>query len=296
MIRSFRSGLLGLVVAALGVIPAACQSGGIGDPCTPEDEQNAQFPGFNLSEAYIESSSFQCATRICLSNHFQGRVSCPLGQPDTKNCSGPGGAHDELCDATRGEKCVESSTSLPSCDPTLAGACASSGGICDPALKSCVCAAGATPPAGFACVPQGKVSVLKRFVCHVPGACQTPDGGEQANAGKACCLPGTDTPVEASVCGQCAAASKRDAAEAVYCSCRCGVADGDPPEPDFNFCACPGGFTCSQIRSDLDLGDRELTGKYCIKEGTAFGSSGDSSCGLVAGAIGPTCAGLASAP
>ena len=65
MTRSILCGLLALLsVGALGVLPVACQSGGIGDPCTPEDEYNTQFPGFKVTEENIESRSFQCSTRI----------------------------------------------------------------------------------------------------------------------------------------------------------------------------------------------------------------------------------------
>ena len=69
---------------ALGVFSAGCQSGGIGDPCTPEDEYQKYFSGYAVSEVNIESRSFQCETRLCLVNHFQGRVSCPYGQLDAK--------------------------------------------------------------------------------------------------------------------------------------------------------------------------------------------------------------------
>jgi hypothetical protein len=208
MLRSLCSGLLGLAaVAALAAIPLACQSGGVGDPCTPDDESSALFDGFDISETYIESRAFQCSTRICLVNHFQGRVSCPLGQ---------------------------------------------------------------------AAAPLG------------PSGCQTEGGSVAENEGKACCVPGSDAPVGVPVCGQCDAASNRDAAQTVYCSCRCDVADGDPPEPDFEFCACPGGFTCSQIRSDLALGDPQLTGKYCVKDGTAFGATAPT-CGASTGNHGAPC-------
>lgn len=56
-----------------------CTPGGVGDPCTPEDEYLANFGGFGVEEVNVESKSFQCETRICLVNHFQGRVSCPYG-------------------------------------------------------------------------------------------------------------------------------------------------------------------------------------------------------------------------
>ncbi|HVY26709.1 MAG TPA: hypothetical protein VHB79_09155 [Polyangiaceae bacterium] len=68
--------LLGL--SALGAV--GCTPGGVGDPCTPEDEYQQTFSGFQQTEVNVESRSFQCATRICLVNHFQGRVSCKLGQ------------------------------------------------------------------------------------------------------------------------------------------------------------------------------------------------------------------------
>lgn len=57
-----------------------CTPGGVGDPCTPEDEYQPGFQGYGVGEVNIESRSFQCETRLCLVNHFQGRVSCPYGQ------------------------------------------------------------------------------------------------------------------------------------------------------------------------------------------------------------------------
>lgn len=57
-----------------------CQSGGVGDPCIPEDEYQAYFSGYELGEVNLETRSFQCETRVCLVDHFQGRVSCPYGQ------------------------------------------------------------------------------------------------------------------------------------------------------------------------------------------------------------------------
>jgi hypothetical protein len=57
-----------------------CASTGVGDPCTPEQEYRPDFLGFSVNEVSVESKSFQCQTRLCLVNHFQGRVSCPYGQ------------------------------------------------------------------------------------------------------------------------------------------------------------------------------------------------------------------------
>ncbi|MBX3223203.1 MAG: hypothetical protein KF795_22010 [Labilithrix sp.] len=68
----------------LFVAGPGCADEGIGDPCTPEQEYNPDFLGFDEKEVNVESKSFQCRTRLCLVNHFRGRVSCPYGQ-------GPGG-------------------------------------------------------------------------------------------------------------------------------------------------------------------------------------------------------------
>jgi hypothetical protein len=205
MTRSILSGMLGVIsVLALGGIPVACQSGGVGDPCIPEDEYKTDFAGFKVTEENIESRSFQCQTRICLVNHFQGRVSCPYGQDN----------------------------------PTT-----------NPASK--------------------------------PG-CQTVTSTDE-DKGKACCVPGTDEVIGTEVCSQCAGTSKRDAAQAVYCSCRCDVAEGEPPDENFNFCECPTGYVCSQIRPNVGLGDVQLTGKYCIKQGTEFNAAIGDPCGTVKG-------------
>jgi len=80
-----------LATALLGLFPLACQPGGVGDPCTPEDEYNQTFPGYQATEVNVESKSFQCETRVCLVNHFQGRVSCKYGQaspPATQPATG----------------------------------------------------------------------------------------------------------------------------------------------------------------------------------------------------------------
>lgn len=82
--------------ALLLLVGPGCGSEGIGDPCVPEQEYDQNFLGFDRNEVNVESKSFQCRTRVCLVNHFQGRVSCPYGQgkggeaPAGKNCTIPG--------------------------------------------------------------------------------------------------------------------------------------------------------------------------------------------------------------
>ena len=45
MIRKI-TGFSLLGTALLGLLPLACQPGGVGDPCTPEDEYGVKFPGY----------------------------------------------------------------------------------------------------------------------------------------------------------------------------------------------------------------------------------------------------------
>jgi len=64
-----------IVLAMLGMV--GCGAPGVGDPCIPE-----QIPdnGFDDSEAYIESSSVQCETRVCMVWHLKG------APPETQIC------------------------------------------------------------------------------------------------------------------------------------------------------------------------------------------------------------------
>ncbi len=84
MTRSFPalSKLTFLAVPLFGLAAIGCKPGGVGDPCTPEDEYQVDFAGYSETEVNVESRSFQCETRVCLVNHFRGRVSCPYGQTE----------------------------------------------------------------------------------------------------------------------------------------------------------------------------------------------------------------------
>jgi len=57
-----------------------CGSTGVGDPCTPDEEYDPTFQGFSVDAVSAETKSYQCLSRLCLVNHFQGRVTCPYGQ------------------------------------------------------------------------------------------------------------------------------------------------------------------------------------------------------------------------
>lgn len=69
-----------LVGGGLLASSPGCSEQGVGDPCTPEQEYDPTFNGFSIEEVNVESKSFQCRTRVCLVNHFQGRTSCTYGQ------------------------------------------------------------------------------------------------------------------------------------------------------------------------------------------------------------------------
>jgi hypothetical protein len=93
MTRKILAGLAAAIAISV-VTGTGCQSTGVGDPCTPEQEYDPSFLGFEATEVSVESKSFQCQTRLCLVNHFQGRVSCPYGQdvtgaplPGTVSCA-----------------------------------------------------------------------------------------------------------------------------------------------------------------------------------------------------------------
>jgi hypothetical protein len=82
--------ILAAFAAAVAVVAAAgtgCQTTGVGDPCTPEAEYDTSFLGFSYNEVSTESADFQCFSRLCLVNHFQGRVSCPYGQDSAGTAS-----------------------------------------------------------------------------------------------------------------------------------------------------------------------------------------------------------------
>jgi hypothetical protein len=159
-----------LVLACISSLPLGCDSNGVGDPCVPEEEYEPGFSGFSVEEVNAESRSFQCATRLCLVNHFQGRVSCPYGQTE-----------------------------------------------------------------------------------------------QEAGADPKCFIPDAATPVRAPVGPQ---LHSRRAADAVYCSCRC-----DGPDPTARYCECPSGYACTELVPEFQLGQRELTGKYCVREGTQYDKS-----------------------
>jgi hypothetical protein len=80
------------VITALSAAPG-CASTGVGDPCIPDEEYDPTFQAFSINDVNVESKSYVCLTRLCLVNHFQGRVSCPYGQSaEGTGTAGPAGS------------------------------------------------------------------------------------------------------------------------------------------------------------------------------------------------------------
>ena len=131
MIRKTLAALTATVsIAFVSIVSGTgCQSSGVGDPCIPEAEYSPTFTGFDKTEVNVESKSFQCLTRLCLVNHFQGRVSCPYGQNGTANAAyGAASNGGFSCDGK-----------TPSTGP--------SNQCCVPGVQAPVIAAGETNPA-----------------------------------------------------------------------------------------------------------------------------------------------------
>ena len=282
----------GVVVETLQPAPAPIV-GAIGDPCVPGDERYAAAAGARLSEVVLEDHFAACNSGICLVNHFQGRVSCPLGQEAPASCTGPS---DTSCGS--GSSCVATGNTGPYCDSTAPDSAAPQcgSGVCNAQRNTCKCSNDTECPSDTVCDPDSRECT--RYICRNPGGCQSADATDAENAGKSCCAEGTSAPVSEAVCGQCQEESRRTAENAVYCSCRCGPADGTPPDGSA-YCACPGGFECSEVLPDVGLGDGQLAGKYCIKQGTAFvtppgGLPDPTQCGEVSGYLGSSCEGIKS--
>ncbi|MCC6525527.1 MAG: hypothetical protein IT373_22950 [Polyangiaceae bacterium] len=264
--------LLPMVIIAVGTlhVVSSCHtasvvplpSGGVGEACTPAEEQRGDFAGYSITEV-VDAQSPDCASGFCLVNHFQGRVSCPRGQAAATRCT-----TDAEC--TPPDTCTVANEFAPPCDPaqTVAGqnpACSS--GMCDEAGGYCACGAPSDCPlvGGYTCdvAPGASSGVCRARVCSSPARTDR------------CYLPGTDTPVVVDVCGQCAADGLRDAAGAVYCSCRCGALAGEDPSADF--CECPAGYGCHKVLASPGTGGP--SGMFCIKEGSTY--TGDAQCGTL---------------
>jgi hypothetical protein len=61
----------------------------LGESCLPPDELLGDFMGYSVSDVSVVKGTTECASNVCLVNHFQGRVSCPYGQTDQETLNDP---------------------------------------------------------------------------------------------------------------------------------------------------------------------------------------------------------------
>ena len=126
---------IALAVAALGAI--GCTDIGVGDPCIPETvpcNANGEACGYKASEAYLEATSVQCKSRLCivykLDNNSAGMIaSDPRSLCEDQN--------------PRKEGCVDSEALAKSVYCT----CRCDTGGVKSGIDTCTC------PDGFSCEP-----------------------------------------------------------------------------------------------------------------------------------------------
>lgn len=145
MRASGRFNVAGAAVALALLGSVGCAPSGQGDPCTPEAIPSG---GFSPREVYVETSSVQCRTRICMVYHLSGNPECEEGI--SPHCPTPATASAE-CTSAGGSLCVTSpvpdvvSTNDNALDRVFCTCRCSAGG--NPSLPLCRCTD------GFRCVP-----------------------------------------------------------------------------------------------------------------------------------------------
>ncbi len=134
-----------VATALTTIVLQGCTSAGVGDPCIPEQEFDRNFLGFDPGEVSVESHSFQCLTRLCLVNHFRGRVTCPYGQDASGSSCALPGATPSPANAVDGPvppQCVDRAAA----DAVYCSCrCANVDGRTDDGANYCAC------PDGFEC-------------------------------------------------------------------------------------------------------------------------------------------------
>jgi hypothetical protein len=125
----------------------------VGVACISENEQVAAFPGFSTNEINVTEGTPQCASGVCLADHFQGRASCPYGQTQSDLDKPP--SDPARCRTTTKDNVVGSTPVTEVVPPQIVDRRAEDVMIC-----SCVCG-GDDPnrpthcscPAGMECAP-----------------------------------------------------------------------------------------------------------------------------------------------
>jgi hypothetical protein len=120
-------------LALLGLVVTACADEGVGDPCLPEtipcststgeDGKVTKKCGFTSQESYIESSSVQCRSRLCIVHKLDNGTG--TANPTVPCSATPGKDEREKGCVTEGEvsnsifctcRCGGPSTSVEFCE------------------------------------------------------------------------------------------------------------------------------------------------------------------------------------
>jgi len=68
-----RFALKWIAIVVMALSGAACANDGVGDPCIPESVPCTDgVCGFSKTESYVESSSVQCRSRVCIVHKLRG--------------------------------------------------------------------------------------------------------------------------------------------------------------------------------------------------------------------------------
>ena len=140
--------LVAAVAAVLTIGLTGCSTPAVGAPCLPEQVPTG---GFDESEAYIETSSVQCETRVCMVFQLDG---APEG---TGGCMKP-------------PNCVKCTANDPNCKPIPC--CADQAALEERVYCTCRCDvdvgkfAECSCPTGFTCtqvLEQGNAGVRGKY-------------------------------------------------------------------------------------------------------------------------------------
>jgi hypothetical protein len=106
--------LVSLLLAGAALLGSACTGSPIGDPCIPE---SIPMEGFDPQEVYLETSSVQCRTRVCMVYQLRGNpeVVCDsAGLP--AGCVEQSAVNSQVLCTCRCSADEEGNTNIPLCD------------------------------------------------------------------------------------------------------------------------------------------------------------------------------------